>query len=126
MMQIRWNTCTSLHNAMPSLSPVVLGSSAFSSLFDQLSQILTTDPSYKARIHAISVLMSSITLAKTNAITSLDGEKAKDSARKAKMDLEDQLKAGKIKAAERHHVKVLLDKVSILPNAPDACREAAL
>ncbi|GAA5878780.1 hypothetical protein JCM16303_007179 [Sporobolomyces ruberrimus] len=112
--KIRWNTCTSLHNAMASLSPVVLESSAFSSLFDQLSQILTTDPSYKVRIHAISVLMCSTTLAKTNAITSLDGEKAKDSARKAKMDLRDQLKTGKIKAAERHHVRVLLDKLDSL------------
>jgi hypothetical protein len=93
---------------------MVLSSSSFELLFNRLVDLLSDDPSYKVRIHSISVISSAIGIATANGIDSINARKARDVAATAKRKIQNELENGQVESKERRHAEVLLQKVSRL------------
>ncbi|GAA6018518.1 hypothetical protein JCM11491_006432 [Sporobolomyces phaffii] len=109
--KIRWNTCTSLYNALPALSLEILSTPAFTLLFTRLVAILVEDPSYKVRIHAVSTLSRSLATAESEGISGISADEAREAGQKAREQLQGQVDQGQVQAKERNHVGVLLAKL---------------
>ncbi|GAA5924338.1 hypothetical protein JCM1841_001363 [Sporobolomyces salmonicolor] len=120
--KVRWNAATALSNALASSFPVATSPVAFSSVFDRLLTLVSDDPSFKVRIHAVSALLSVFQLP---LLQHSETDRAAAVAVKARQLLAKQLEDGAVPAKERRHAEVLVKRLGTLVARLDELSQTA-
>ncbi|GAA5891256.1 hypothetical protein JCM5296_006878 [Sporobolomyces johnsonii] len=109
--KVRWNAATAISNALSSPSAVASSPVAFSSVFDRLLTLISDDPSFKVRIHAVSALLA---VFQQPLLQGSEAGRAAPAAVEARQLLARQLEDGAVPAKERRHAEVLMKRLGAL------------